>query len=375
MTIVLIIITIIYVILIALFSIGFTRVPEFKNDKTLPKTRFSIIIPFRNEAENLPNLLNSITLLTYPKHLFEVILINDNSTDNSITCINKFKTKYPDIPIITADNNTQTNSPKKDAITLGIRLAKNEWILTTDSDCIVPRYWLTTYNAFITNSNAVFISGAVTYRNANSFFEQFQLLDFLSLIGTTIGCFGINKPFLCNGANLAYKKSVFIRINGFVGNTNIASGDDVFLLEKVKQHFPYETYYLKSKNALVTTMPESTFKQLIQQRKRWAAKASHYNNNFSKLVGITILSINAILLIAPFVILLNPKYLILFICCFTSKIVMDFILLYQTSKLFNQQYALKSFPLSSLLYPIFSIYIVFSSQILGYKWKSRTFKK
>lgn len=375
MTIVFIIITSIYVALIVSLSIGFTIVPEFKNDKTLPRTCFSIIVPFRNETENLPSLLKSIALLTYPKQLFEVILINDYSTDDSVLNIREFQKKHPEISITLTENKTQTKSPKKDAISLGAQLAKHEWIVTTDADCIVPKYWLTSFNAFIEKHNTVFISAPVTYHNTNSFFKRFQLLDFLSLIGATIGCFGLNLPFLCNGANLAYKKSAFIRVNGYSGNTDIASGDDIFLLEKMKQQYPHQIHYLKNKHAIVTTKPENTITSLIHQRQRWAAKASHYKGFFSKLLGFIVLIMNTAILLLYMLTLSNSQSLMLFLCCFAIKIIADIVLLYQISALFKQTNALKSILLSSFIYPIFSIYVAFTSQILGYTWKSRTFKK
>lgn len=375
MTFVLILFTILYVVLIALLCIGFNRVPVFKNDNVLPEIRFSIIIPFRNEADNLPHLLSSIIALNYPKHLFEVILINDDSEDNSTASITQFKKTHPEISLTLTNNKTYSNSPKKDAITLGVKQAKHEWIVTTDADCIVPTQWLTTYNAFIKKNEPIFISAPVTYDKVNTFLNRFQLLDFLSLIGTTIGCFGLKIPFLCNGANLAYKKSAFLQVNGFSNNTHIASGDDVFLLEKIKSTFPNQVHYLKSKNAVVITKPENTLTQLINQRKRWAAKALYYKGLFSKLIGFTVLGINTSLLTYFIMLILKTSSLIPFLCCLIAKIGIDLVLLYQTSSLFKQISVLRSFILSSCLYPIFNTYVVFASQISGYKWKNRAFKK
>ena len=294
-------ITLIYLTLIGIFIFGFDKVPPFKLEDIPSKTKFSVIIPFRNECENLPELLKSIESLNYPKHLFEIIFVDDDSDDDSIKIIKKVHNKSPldcaqvDIQIIS--NNRKTNSPKKDAITSAINQAKNEWIITTDADCQLPKFWLDSFDEFIQKNNAVCIAAPVIYNNEKSFLNRFQILDILSLQGATIGGFGLNKPFLCNGANLGYKKSTFINVNGFDGNTNIASGDDIFLLEKISKNFPKQLHYLKCEKAIVTTQSQTTWSHLTSQRIRWAAKTSAYNNWFGKLTGLIVLLMNALIII------------------------------------------------------------------------------
>ncbi len=100
--------------------------------------------------------------------------------------------------------------------------------------------------------------------------------------GITIGGFGINFPFMCNGANLAYKKQRFLDLNGFDGNNHIASGDDVFLFEKFKKSNPDCVWFLKSKNAIVTTFSVNS----------WAAKTGNFNSVKVKLIGLLVLLIN-----------------------------------------------------------------------------------
>ena len=249
-TIIAITIIISYLILIGTLTYGFDKVENFKLKDLPSKTKFSIVIPFRNEAENLPQLLHSILELNYPRSLFEVILVDDDSEDNSVEVIKNFIKKKPfsnnhgNIKVI--QNKRTSNSPKKDAITAAIKTAQFEWILTTDADCVLPKYWLDSFDEFIQTNNPNCIVAPVTYVNRNSYFNRFQTLDFLSLQGATIGGFGINKPFMGNGANLAYKKSVFNTVEGFKGNTNISSGDDIFILEKMVTYDAKKVNYLKS---------------------------------------------------------------------------------------------------------------------------------
>ena len=373
MTLIALVITLIYISLIGSFVFGFDKIETFQLKDIPIKTKFTVIIPFRNEAEHLPSLLSSISKLNYPKDKFEIIFVDDESNDTSIKLIEAFQKKFKiDSKLI--GNIRQSNAPKKDAISTGIKKAKYEWIVTTDADCILQKYWLDAFDCFIQSHEAKYIVAPVTYTNVNSFFDRFQLLDFLSLQGTTIGSFGIKKPFLCNGANLAYKVSFFNSVNGFEGNTDIASGDDIFLLEKAIKKAPQQVHYLKNLYATVFTLPEPKLKNLISQRKRWAAKTSKYSNLFGKFTGISVLFMNALiicLLMITIAGIVNPKILAY---TFIIKFGIDFLLLFKTVRFFNQEQYLLSYIFSSIIYPFFSVFVAFASIFKGYEWKERKFR-
>ncbi|HEX9827497.1 MAG TPA: glycosyltransferase [Flavobacteriaceae bacterium] len=373
MTLIALIITLFYVVLIGSFVLGFDKVEEFQLKDIPAKTKFTIIVPFRNEAEHLPLLLKSISELNYPKERFEFIFVDDESSDNSVKLIEKFLGKFHNGSRI-INNNRQTNAPKKDAISTALAIANYEWIVTTDADCILPKYWLDTFDCFIQSHDVNYIVAPVTYTKVHSFFERFQVLDFLSLQGATIGGFGIKRPFLCNGANLAYRTSLFNTLKGFEGNTNIASGDDIFLLEKAMKKEPQHVCYLKNLHATVSTIPETNFKNLVSQRLRWAAKTSSYSNLFGKLTGILVLFMNALiicLIMITAVGIVPPKVLIY---TFLIKFGLDFLLLFKTVRFFNQEHYLLSYFFASILYPFFSVFVAFASIFRGYEWKGRTFR-
>lgn len=367
-------ITLAYLFLIGSLVVGFDKVKPFPFQEIPSKTKFSIIIPFRNEAENLPSLLLSLKKLQYPEDLFEVILVDDASTDHSLEIVNAFisQTKFN---IRTIKNNKATEAPKKEAITSGILLAKHEWIITTDADCKLPKFWLDTFDQYIQKNKTSFVVAPVTYEVHDSFINRFQLLDFLSLQGATIGGFGLGKPFLCNGANLAYKKSLFKSVNGFYGNTNIASGDDIFMLEKALIKDIKSVHYLKNHNAIISTKPEETINGLISQRVRWASKTSVSKNRMTKSIGFTVLLMNASIICLFILSCLGAFPFKLFLCLFLIKLGIDFLLLFKTIRFFNQETYLSAFVLCSFLYPFSSVYIVFVSVFNGYKWKGRAFSK
>ncbi|GAB5563726.1 MAG: glycosyltransferase [Winogradskyella sp.] len=378
-TIVAISVIIVYLILVGALVIGFDKVEDFKLQDLKSKTSFSVVIPFRNEVENLPHLLKTVSNLNYPSHLFEIIMVNDASEDDSVALIEKtlntkpFKNSQINIKIIS--NHRTSSSPKKDAITSAINIAKHEWIITTDADCLVPKYWLDTFDEFIQTQDTNCIAAPVMYSGNTSFFNRFQTLDFLSLQGTTIGGFGIKEPFLCNGANFGYSKIIFNTVNGFEDNSDIASGDDIFLLEKIKKLDAKKVHYLKNTNAIVQTKPVDTFKELIEQRLRWASKTSQNKNWKVKCIGLIVIMTNTIALSLLPLLLVGYIQFRTAISILVIKLSIDFLLLFKTSRFFKQEHLLLSFITSSILYPIFSIYIVFLSLYRSYQWKARTHRK
>ena len=369
-----VLITFVYLFLIGYLAYGIDKVRTFQLESIEARTRFSVIIPFRNEGSHLPDLLNSIRTLNYPKHLFEIILVNDESTDNSVSLITNER-KHSAIDLKLINNIRNTNSPKKDAISTAMTLAKYEWIVTTDADCILPRFWLDAFDNFIQSSDAELIVAPVTYLNSNSFLKRFQLLDFLSLQGATLGGFGIQKPFLCNGANLAYRKLFFETLNGFDGNSDVASGDDIFLLEKALKHGRKKVHYLKTEHVLVQTNPQESLKDLIAQRQRWASKTSRYKNGFAKVVGLSVFLMNAALICALILTIIGYLNYNVLGYLFIIKIAIDFLLIFKTARFFNQENVLSSYIFSCVLYPFFSVYIVVISMFFKYKWKDRAFAK
>jgi cellulose synthase/poly-beta-1,6-N-acetylglucosamine synthase-like glycosyltransferase len=378
MTLIAIFITLIYLFLIASFIYGFDKVEEFSLKDLKAMTKFSVIIPFRNEEQNLPALLESISNLNYPKELFEFIFVDDDSEDESVKALNEYSRTHLDYARCDRSfikNKRKSKSPKKDAITLAISQAKYDWIVTTDADCILPKFWLDSFDECIQTEHPEFIVAPVTYSKMNSFLNRFQLLDVLSLQGSTIGGFGISKPFLCNGANLAYTKQIFETVNGFEGNDNIGSGDDIFMLEKVVKFLPEKVKFLKCQQAIITTLPQPNFDALISQRIRWAAKTGSYRNLFGKLVGIIVFLMNGGLLVFSLMTLTGIINLKTLFYISIIKFGIDFLLIYKTTSFTNQKEVMRTYFFAFFLYPFFAFYVVFSSVFKGYKWKGRDYIK
>ena len=356
----------IYILFIGQLIYGFNRMRRFSKAEFIPKTSFSIVVPFRNEKENLPNLLHSISLLNYPKELVEVILVDDDSDD-------EFRIQNLEFRIQMIKNVRKSNSPKKDAIETAIQIAKHDWIITTDADCLVQKDWLTIYDQYIQENEVEMVASGVCYIPKNGFLSAFQNLDFLSLQGATIGSFGINQPFMCNGANFAYSKSFFKELNGFQGNETIASGDDVFLLQKAVSVAPKKVGFLLAKESIVATNPVATWSDLFQQRVRWASKSTGYSSVYGKLLALVVFGGNLAWIVSFLLWLVGLLDQNIFMLFVALKFLIDFILIYKTANFFESklQYVLAS----SLLYPFFSVSVAVYSLFGKYSWKGRNFRK
>ncbi len=358
----------IYAVSIALLIYGFTKVNSFEYLGLKPKNKFSIIVPFRNEAENLPKLLDSLSKLNYPNDLFEVILVDDDSSDGFEVQSLKFKVSI-------LKNIRVSNSPKKDAILTAMQTIKTDWIITTDADCVVNENWLLTLDNYIQLHDVSMLAGAVTYDCENSFLHHFQQLDLASLQGATIGSFGLKKGFMCNGANFAYTKSLFQELNGFDGNDTIASGDDVFLLQKAISRFPVKVHYLKSENNIIITKPLNDWKSLFYQRVRWASKTGSYQSRFGIGLGLVVFGGNLCWVLVPIAIGIGFSGLIplqnMFLLSLL-KFAVDSILIYKANH-FLTKTRMRHLILSSLLYPFFSVSVALYSLFGKYEWKGRRF--
>ncbi|MDT7832344.1 glycosyltransferase [Flavobacteriaceae bacterium S356] len=360
------------------FLIGFDRVSEFKFLNTSSKVSFSVIIPFRNESESLPQLLASIKGLNYPLKHVEFIFVDDDSTDNSVSIITKYVKGLEDSTksnIRILKNVRAFASPKKDAIQTAIQHAAHEWIITTDADCSLPKNWLQCYNAYIQKHEVIMIAGPVSYHKGSSFLSILQYIEFHTLQTVTIGSFGIENAIMCNGANLAYTKSAFSSVNGFQDNNTIASGDDVFLFEKMYRLDKKKVHFLKSEAALVTTLPEKNWKGFIEQRVRWASKSSHYKNSFTKLVGLLVVLGN-LGFVTGFLLTIFQVFTLQFLLViFVLKATADFLLYQKFNRFFTREQKPSFYIISSFVYPFVSTFILILTVFSGYTWKDRHFMK
>lgn len=362
-----------YVVYIVRLIYGFSKVKTTRFENLAPKITFSIVVPFRNEADNLPALLESIKKLDYPETMFEVIFIDDFSKDDSERKIYNWRMENGHYHVTLIESVRRSKSPKKDAIMRAIPIAQHDWIITTDADCVLPEKWLRAYNDYIQQNDTEMLAGPVVYDSKLRLSHHFQQLDFLSLQGATIGGFGLRKAFMCNGANFGYSKKLFQDINGFSGNEHTASGDDVFLLQKAMTARPEKVHYLKSREAIVTTKPANGWISLFFQRVRWASKAVAYEHEFAETLTWAVFLGNASLLVFAAMALAGRLPWMIPAVVFAIKFLVDVVLMAQANRFLRRGRFF--FPvLGSVIYPFFSTLVGLYSVVGIYKWKGRTLR-
>ena len=330
----------------------------------------SLIIPVRNEEQHLLQCLKSIENQLFNKIYFEVLIVNDHSTDHSLEIINTFiENSTIDIQLFSLVEKFS----KKEALKLGVTKAKYPIIATTDADCILPKKWLSFISNQMSNETDMLL-GPITYLPVRGFLAGFQTLDMLAMQGVEFGALGFKKPILNNAANLAYSKQDYDAVNGF-DNYQTPSGDDIFLLEK----FEVAQKNIKGllvKDFIVQTEPEKTLKDFFNQRLRWSSKAKFYSNKYLLFFSALILLENLSLLLIYFGLVLVENYRISLGILLFSKWFIDFIILYLVAGFFDKRRVLLLYFIPvQVIYPIYIFTIWIASLTMKFEWKERKFNE
>ncbi len=373
------------------------------------KICFSVLIPVRNEAQNIAALLNDLALQDLDKKSFEVLVLDDNSDDDTAQIVKELIPKMPySLQLISVP--AADSAHKKRAITLGVSKAKFEYIITTDGDCRVLKTWLSTFVDFIyskekTNQKAFFVAGAVRLNHKRDFFAALQASEFATLIGCGGAALNLAFPFTCNGANMAYFKKVFEELGGYEEIENnsyenqsnlknkvkkssknnngyqISSGDDEFLLHKFHKFYPKHIFFLKSEKAIVETEATQTWKQFYNQRKRWASKWNQHKKISHAVISIFVFLVQIFTLLMFIFISFElfsinfylekaelKKYLYL---TFFIKMSIEFLFLVSVLSFLRQLKAIFTLPFWWILYSFYAVFFGIVAQKKGYQWKGR----
>jgi poly-beta-1,6-N-acetyl-D-glucosamine synthase len=341
-------------LLIRIFT-GLRKICQFKVSED-PKTFLSVVVACRNEEKNIHFLLNDLEGQNYPTELFEVIIVDDHSSDRTADIVSSFN-GLNNIRVI-----INNGKGKKQALRSGIIAARGDLILTTDADCRLKRNWVRTISGFYEKSGTDMIIAPVMTVPGNGFFSRFQELEFLSLQGITAGAAMMKEPVMCNGANLAFKKESYLSHSDNL-HDEINSGDDVFLLHSLKEDSQTTILWIESPDALISTTPVSTLESFFKQRSRWISKSNHFKDwNTIVLGAVTFLAV-VVQAVILFTAIINPSFIPVFIAIFILKSIPDYLILKNTSKRYAREYLMRWFLPSQLIYPFYVILVVFYSLI------------
>jgi len=368
------ILSISYAIFICWCIAGWMRLPEEKDKPpTGDEPYVSVIIPARNEEENIYGCLDDFLHQDYPKERFEIIVVNDHSTDSTAELVKKFIAANPGLKgkIIKPDSNQENNLYKKQAITGGINSAAGTLIITTDADCRRGSKWLSTIARFYHQHHSNLISAPVFIESGKTWIEKIQSLEFLGLIAIGAASIGNKMPLMCNGANLAFPKFLFYEVDGYNSKKNIATGDDTQLLMKIINRGKNEIHFLKSLSATVTTQAKKSLNELLQQRQRWASKIPLHMNAFTIFIaGIAFFLHFGLLVQAAMIFITGNAWN--FIIPLLIKMIPEFILLTMICRFARKSHLLNLFLPAQIIYPIYISFVGLTSLFGRHEWKGRT---
>lgn len=349
----------IYIYSILLIIAILTWLSAQKSNNTYKSLLITVIVVVRNEEKNIIRLLESIKQQTHKN--FEVIIVDDQSTDQTAKLIQEFN--LDNLKLISLSTEERGSSPKKAGIEKAIGLANGRIIYSTDGDCVLPPEILEIYAENFSNPKIQFIAGPVTFFNEKTLWNKLQTVEFSSLIGTAAIAFFLKKPIMSSAANLAYRKEAFLAVNGYDGNKSLASGDDEFLMNKINQHFPCSSLFIKDKNCIVKTSATKNIQHFYQQRKRWASKWSSSINWASILTAIFIFAVNA----ATIYYMVTGSWNLLIIRYVPEAIFLAIVLWF-----LDRKDSIIFIPLTQVLYPFYAVFFgLISLKPKNYQWKNR----
>lgn len=364
--------TFLYAFLVLFLRTGWQKIPFYTPLLIKPKTKVSVLIAARNEAKSIHLTIEDIISQNYPAELFELIIVDDHSTDNTSQIIASYANKG--VKLIQLNESKPLNSYKKKAITEAIKIASGELIVATDADCRMGQNWLMNIVGLYQEKDFNLISAPVAYFQEKSLFERLQTLEFLYLIGLGAASIGNKMPSTCNGANLAYKKEVFFELGGFKGIDDLASGDDELFLHKVAKAYPGTIGFCKSSEACVYTHAKSNLKEFIQQRRRWASKSVKYKDKKIIVLAVCMWVFNLSLALNFVLAFFYPDFLKLVTIQFLIKFTAELFFLEPLASFVKRKDLLINLSFLTFLHVVYLIYIGVMGNAGKYNWKDRMVK-
>jgi cellulose synthase/poly-beta-1,6-N-acetylglucosamine synthase-like glycosyltransferase len=362
-----------YALLITAISVGWFKLNDFEISDQKHQVKISIIIAVRNEASAIGSLLESLLKQDYPPEHFEIIIVDDHSTDETKQRFEEITSKLNGIPNLKFISlEPDGGFGKKAALSQGIKFSNGELIVITDADCTAGSSWISTIAAYYNQYKPQMILGPVQMADDGSVFGKFQSLEFMSLISTASGSCSAGFPLLANGANIAFTRQAFESCGGFSGHMEFPSGDDMFLMMSIKKKFGAGSIrFLKSADAIVKTTAIKGLKPFLQQRMRWVSKSKGYTDPVLIATSILVYMVNAVLLISGISAFLFPGFYKIFLLIYLAKMVIDFPLMLSFARFQKSGALLWLFPFMEILNAVYTVFIGIVGNIWKYEWKGR----
>jgi len=332
----------------------------------------SIVIAARDEEQNLPYCLGTLLKQSYPRELLEILVVDDHSTDATRAAAERIAAKYPSVRVLGAPPLGDDSAPKKSALAAGIAAAGGEIILTLDADCSAPPQWVEKMSTLFGRGVAA-VASWVLIPEEKSLPARIELLDALALQLIGAAAIGWNRPFLANGANLAFRRSRFLEIGGYAGFAHMGSGDDDLFIQKLGRNGG-TLLFNSDPEATVTTFPCTSWRHFFQQRIRWGSKSALYpawiRGLEAGLFGyyLALLFGLPLALICSFPLWIPPAALLFKLAC-------DAFLMRRGIHMVRRSWNWPAFVLASLLHLVYIPVIGVLGLFGRFEWKGRSYHK
>ncbi|MBO7594081.1 MAG: glycosyltransferase [Salinivirgaceae bacterium] len=320
----------------------------------------SIILPFRNEERCIEKAIRSLLTQKFDSD-FEIIAVDDHSTDNSWMLVDNIAANDSRLHVIKADGRG-----KKNALAEGIAASRFGCIAVADADCRYPDTWLQSMASEFVKNGCLLLCAPVKISGMSNWFGNFQFVDFASLVGSGIGAAGCGRPIMCNGANMMFDKAAVMRMDDPF-NTAVESGDDVFLLHAVKRLDKQKISFTCRPETIVETKAAPTVAGFMRQRMRWGGKTRSYTDADSIIVA-GIVAATAVCVVVS--LSLIPWSWVPVVIVFAPKTVVDTLMLNSVCKVFGNRRLLWQMPVYEIVVALYTVAVVVGTVFgVNKKWK------
>ena len=339
-------------VIICFYIYFFIRIIYYKRQQYSFEKPISIIICAKNELDNLKKNLPAILKQNYPN--FEVIVVNDQSNDDSINFLNELAAKNKHLVIVEVDDFVTTTLGKKFALTLGIKTAKNEHLLLTDADCLPSsENWAQKMSSNFNNTNIIL--GYGSYKKEKTLLNKIIRFDTFNVAQQYLSFALANQTYMGVGRNLAYKKSLFFKNKGFASHIHIASGDDDLFIQEITKNNSATIEISEEAHTISETI--KNWQDWIYQKRRHISTAPLYKTKFKILLSLYPLSqlLFFLSIILLFILKSNITYTVILLAI---KLILSYIINYKTMKKLNTYDLYWLHPLYELLHILIQVYFV-----------------
>lgn len=327
----------------------------------------TILVPYRNEEPNIPVLFDQIIGL-YHRPL-QVVWINDHSDDGGKKVLEALIHSHEEehLDFVLADSEGEG---KKAALKTGIDNAFGTIIMTTDADCYLPKDWVEVMLKPFADDRTKMVGGPVLTKGSNGFFQNFQQIEWASILLVTQAGFYLKSPIMCSAANMAYRKSAFLEVDGYQGNENYLSGDDEFLLKKMTKKYGPESVVYQKEN-LVYTQPQTTWKNLFYQRIRWASKWKAHQSFAHSFAAVLPIAVQVIFLGSFFLLFAGTPGLAVFAVIWYLKIYFETHTLGNVLRSYSVRPNFIWFLSTGIFHPMYVLICGIGALFVKFEWKGR----